>query len=140
LTIFIAVPFQSRPIEPDRRVVKDRGLFAFIEVSDGIPACPVYQRLRTFIMDFQSDPANNTPLCLNPAPTSKMTTHLMTADSTPRLERPAEAGAVFDAVVVGAGFAGMYMLHRLRGAFRRGCLRPAAALVAMGKSIIIAGA
>ena len=26
-----------------------------------------------------------------------------------------ETGAVFDAVVVGAGFAGMYMLHRLRG-------------------------
>jgi cyclohexanone monooxygenase len=30
-------------------------------------------------------------------------------------ERTAEVGAVFDAVVVGAGFAGMYMLHRLRG-------------------------
>ena len=30
-------------------------------------------------------------------------------------EQPPEAGAVFDAVVVGAGFAGMYMLHRLRG-------------------------
>jgi cyclohexanone monooxygenase len=38
----------------------------------------------------------------------------MTADTTPRPERPAEPGAVFDAVVVGAGFAGMYMLHRLR--------------------------
>ena len=32
-----------------------------------------------------------------------------------RPERPPEVGAVFDAVVVGAGFAGMYMLHRLRG-------------------------
>ena len=32
-----------------------------------------------------------------------------------RPERPSEVGAVFDAVVVGAGFAGMYMLHRLRG-------------------------
>jgi cyclohexanone monooxygenase len=30
-------------------------------------------------------------------------------------EQPPEAGAVFDAVIVGAGFAGMYMLHRLRG-------------------------
>jgi cyclohexanone monooxygenase len=30
-------------------------------------------------------------------------------------ERPLEIGAAFDAVVVGAGFAGMYMLHRLRG-------------------------
>jgi cyclohexanone monooxygenase len=30
-------------------------------------------------------------------------------------QRPAEMGAVYDAVVVGAGFAGMYMLHRLRG-------------------------
>ena len=29
--------------------------------------------------------------------------------------RPPEAGAVFDVVIVGAGFAGMYMLHRLRG-------------------------
>jgi cyclohexanone monooxygenase len=32
-----------------------------------------------------------------------------------RPERSPEVGAVFDAVVVGAGFAGMYMLHRLRG-------------------------
>jgi cyclohexanone monooxygenase len=39
----------------------------------------------------------------------------MTAGTTPRPERPAEVGTVFDAVVVGAGFAGMYMLHRLRG-------------------------
>lgn len=39
----------------------------------------------------------------------------MIADTTTRAERPAEVGAVFDAVVVGAGFAGMYMLHRLRG-------------------------
>jgi len=29
--------------------------------------------------------------------------------------RAAEVGTHFDAVVVGAGFAGMYMLHRLRG-------------------------
>jgi hypothetical protein len=28
--------------------------------------------------------------------------------------RPQQVG-VFDAVIVGAGFAGMYMLHRLRG-------------------------
>ena len=38
----------------------------------------------------------------------------MIADTTARPERAAETGAVFDAVVVGAGFAGMYMLHRLR--------------------------
>ena len=30
-------------------------------------------------------------------------------------DRPAEVGTVYDAIVVGAGFAGMYMLHRLRG-------------------------
>jgi len=29
--------------------------------------------------------------------------------------RPAETATVYDAIVVGAGFAGMYMLHRLRG-------------------------
>jgi cyclohexanone monooxygenase len=39
----------------------------------------------------------------------------MTADTTTRGERPAEVGTVFDAIVVGAGFAGMYMLHRLCG-------------------------
>ena len=30
-------------------------------------------------------------------------------------QRPPEIDAVFDAVIVGAGFAGLYMLHRLRG-------------------------
>jgi cyclohexanone monooxygenase len=39
----------------------------------------------------------------------------MTADTATRRTDAAEVGAVFDAVVVGAGFAGMYMLHRLRG-------------------------
>ena len=41
----------------------------------------------------------------------------MTADTTTRArgERSLETETVFDAVVVGAGFAGMYMLHRLRG-------------------------
>jgi cyclohexanone monooxygenase len=39
----------------------------------------------------------------------------MIADATSRRERAAEVGTVFDVVVVGAGFAGMYMLHRLRG-------------------------
>ena len=38
----------------------------------------------------------------------------MTADTPSGTERPAETATVFDAVVVGAGFAGMYMLHRLR--------------------------
>jgi len=38
------------------------------------------------------------------------------APSTPdRQERPLEIGKTFDAIVVGAGFAGLYMLHRLRG-------------------------
>src|SRR6478672_6667420 len=39
----------------------------------------------------------------------------MLADATTRRERASEIGTVFDAVVVGAGFAGLYMLHRLRG-------------------------
>src|SRR6202171_4600255 len=39
----------------------------------------------------------------------------MIADAPARRERAIEVGAVFDAVVVGAGFAGLYMLHRLRG-------------------------
>jgi len=39
----------------------------------------------------------------------------MIADTATLRQRPAEAGTAFDAVVVGAGFAGMYMLHRLRG-------------------------
>src|SRR6201747_1322615 len=39
----------------------------------------------------------------------------MISDTTTHRDRPAEIGTVFDAVVVGAGFAGMYMLHRLRG-------------------------
>ena len=39
----------------------------------------------------------------------------MTAENTTRQQRPVETGTVFDAVVVGAGFGGMYMLHRLRG-------------------------
>jgi cyclohexanone monooxygenase len=34
--------------------------------------------------------------------------------ATPQ-QRQSEVGTTFDAVVVGAGFAGMYMLHRLRG-------------------------
>src|SRR6202140_1471667 len=43
------------------------------------------------------------------------TTPIMIADATARRERASEVGAVFEAVVVGAGFAGIYMLHRLRG-------------------------
>src|SRR4051794_29374990 len=44
LTIFIGVPFQaakSKPINPCRRVVKDRGLFAFGEISYRIPEGPI---------------------------------------------------------------------------------------------------
>ncbi|MFO1161380.1 MAG: NAD(P)/FAD-dependent oxidoreductase [Reyranellaceae bacterium] len=39
----------------------------------------------------------------------------MTANARLKEEQAIEVGASFDAVVVGAGFAGMYMLHRLRG-------------------------
>src|SRR6202030_583852 len=45
----------------------------------------------------------------------KEDTRTMIARPTPRRQRPNEVGTDFDAVVVGAGFAGMYMLHRLRG-------------------------
>ena len=37
------------------------------------------------------------------------------ASSSQSNEHAPETGAAFDAVIVGAGFAGMYMLHRLRG-------------------------
>src|ERR1700748_2499561 len=40
---------------------------------------------------------------------------LVEARKNARGERAAEVGAHFDAVVVGAGFAGIYTLHRLRG-------------------------
>ena len=52
-----------------------------------------------------------------PSRTTREATRIMRDDSTirARRERPRETEAVFDAVVVGAGFAGMYMLHRLRG-------------------------
>ena len=39
----------------------------------------------------------------------------MAANTNGQHHRPPEIDAVFDAVIVGAGFAGMYMLHRLRG-------------------------
>jgi cyclohexanone monooxygenase len=39
----------------------------------------------------------------------------MASSTSKQEERSKEVGAVFDAVVVGAGFAGLYMLHRLRG-------------------------
>src|SRR5882757_6522610 len=39
----------------------------------------------------------------------------MAASKQDQQQRPAEVDAEFDAVIVGAGFAGMYMLHRLRG-------------------------
>ena len=39
----------------------------------------------------------------------------MSADARARDNHAAEIGASFDVVVVGAGFAGLYMLHRLRG-------------------------
>jgi cyclohexanone monooxygenase len=45
----------------------------------------------------------------------KEDTRTMIAQPTPRRQRPNEVGTDFDAVIVGAGFAGMYMLHRLRG-------------------------
>ena len=39
----------------------------------------------------------------------------MAANINGQHHRPPEIDAVFYAVIVGAGFAGMYMLHRLRG-------------------------
>ena len=39
----------------------------------------------------------------------------MAASKQDQQQRPPEVDASFDAVIVGAGFAGMYMLHRLRG-------------------------
>src|SRR5437879_1243344 len=42
-------------------------------------------------------------------------TNASMAASKPEQQRLPEQDAVFDAVIVGAGFAGMYMLHRLRG-------------------------
>lgn len=38
----------------------------------------------------------------------------MASDAGTQSARPIETGKNLDAVVVGAGFAGMYMLHRLR--------------------------
>jgi cyclohexanone monooxygenase len=38
----------------------------------------------------------------------------MTSETKSSGARPAEVDTTFDAVVVGAGFAGMYMLHCLR--------------------------
>jgi len=61
-------------------------------------------------MDFRANPAT-----LANAIASRETTPIMMAGTATRPERPAEVGMVLDAVVVGAGFAGMYMLHRLRG-------------------------
>jgi cyclohexanone monooxygenase len=53
---------------------------------------------------------------MRPASTAiKEDTRTVSAGTTPRRQRPNEVGTDFDAVVVGAGFAGMYMLHRLRG-------------------------
>src|SRR5438552_8502164 len=46
---------------------------------------------------------------------NRETTRSMIGEITTRRDRPVEEGGVFEAVVVGAGFAGMYMLHRLRG-------------------------
>jgi len=39
----------------------------------------------------------------------------MAAGKQDQQQRPAEVDVAFDAIIVGAGFAGMYMLHRLRG-------------------------
>jgi cyclohexanone monooxygenase len=67
-------------------------------------------------LQFSEEPQKRPSMILNVASAAtEETTRTMIADATPRRERPTEVGAVFDAVVVGAGFAGMYMLHRLRG-------------------------
>jgi len=49
-----------------------------------------------------------------------------------------EVDTAFDVVVVGAGFAGMYMLHCLRKfGLARGLTRPVAASAAPGTGIVI---
>jgi cyclohexanone monooxygenase len=69
-------------------------------------------------MDFRANPATlqrSEEPQKRPPRQRQETTRTMIADAPTRRPRPAEVGAVFDAIVVGAGFAGMYMLHRLRG-------------------------
>ena len=50
---------------------------------------------------------------------TQLTVGVVSADAALAMQhqqqRSPEVDAVFDAVIVGAGFAGMYMLHRLRG-------------------------
>jgi cyclohexanone monooxygenase len=105
----MGVPFQSKPIEPSHRVVKDRGLLAFIHARPSW--IDDFERISLWTSASFRLPSEK---LLNAA-TSQEITQAMTADTTTRPERPAEVGTVFDAIVVGAGFAGMYMLHRLRG-------------------------
>ena len=53
-------------------------------------------------------------------------------------ESQSEISAEYDAVIVGAGFAGLYMLHRLRGlGLRRACSRPATTSAAPGTGTAI---
>ena len=54
------------------------------------------------------------------------------------IEADAQPGGTFDAVIVGAGLAGLYMLHRLRGSgSRRGSTRRVAASGARGSGTVI---
>src|SRR5260370_29474753 len=66
-------------------------------------------------MDFRANPATLANAIPRAIEENGSTMIADTTAITARRERAAEVGTVFDAVVVGAGFAGMYMLHRLRG-------------------------
>ncbi|WP_423868897.1 NAD(P)-binding protein [Bradyrhizobium sp.] len=66
-------------------------------------------------MDFQINPATLQGPVYFCSGTNKGIERTMIADGETSPARSAETGAFFDAIVVGAGFAGMYMLHRLRG-------------------------
>src|SRR5258708_2574372 len=66
-------------------------------------------------MDFRANPATLANAIPRAIEENGSTMIADTTAITARRERAAEVGTVFDAVVVGAGFAGMYMLHRLHG-------------------------
>src|SRR5258708_12110656 len=66
-------------------------------------------------MDFRANPATLANAMPRAIEENGSTMIADTTAITARRERPAEVGTVFDPVVVGAGFAGMYMLHPLPG-------------------------
>src|SRR5260370_7080948 len=79
-------------------------------------------------MDFRANPATLANAIPRAIEENGSTMIADTTAITARRERAAEVGTVFDAVVVGAGFAGMYILHLLRGlAFSPRAFAPARA-------------